>query len=824
MAKPVPVPQRVARICVTKFNDLNGNGKQDPDEPTLTGWVFTVRDSSGNVVGQIKAGGCLEVKPGTYTVEEHVQSGWTPTTPNPQKVTVSPGQMVNLAFGNKGRLQCCQFGLRLYNSLSNTIKKVVVVPTGVPHAVIGVYNDEEPDWQLTRIAGLPYDQYIIEPTDSLAFVPADPSQLLDLDFAIKVDPTNSPTTVRVRWLDALGQVLKEEEVKLECVHDPKLGEEDFQYDWFSKRSTINGLSDKELFSGAEPEECEDFEQEERASACDIIYHCKCDPTTNQDMLELTTSYGQASYYNWQVWDNGTPNPYSGTTASTVSHNLTEGPHRIQVMLTLTYPDPNDPSQDIQDQCQRTIDICIPTANFSWTAAPFCLSGKLLGYTVTFTPQDTRIGSNSYCNISPTSTSLWDFGDTKTQSFTGPPPGTITHEYPPPPAGVDKQYTVKLTVIDICGCTHTKTQVVTISSKCNPVFRIEFELCPLPSPNPPVSVYVKFINDSQKFCNTNFYWDFGDLTPITPNNSGEVWHLYNVPAGQIPVTYTATLTMIDLDVCPGTFLDGHLSGGASESITFQLKPVDLNVTVVVCPDGETTFDAIGTGKVKWSFSGGGLGCQTKVDWANLMQEWHFTCDLADGTYSVGVEAEQPQQPNNSVLVKCSKLIEQFTVTRTCCEDFWIKDHRTKTVNNKDYRMKFKHKVSDPTFGSGTRIVGKTKFKVKQKIGSLSYYRGLNANTVRVLVTDNLRGPGPYQTVTCETCITPTLVNGGNTGYWSSHAKYKTWPTTALGIHKDDPLTSVHYVMHRSGWQWTITVEKPQGLMCCHHCTDVKITES
>lgn len=96
-----------AKICVWKFEDKNENGKQEKGELALPGWKFEIKDGSGNPVATITTGGptqtCADVPaPGTYTVTEvPVLSGWTPTTPNPQTVTVSPGQTVNLIFGNK---------------------------------------------------------------------------------------------------------------------------------------------------------------------------------------------------------------------------------------------------------------------------------------------------------------------------------------------------------------------------------------------------------------------------------------------------------------------------------------------------------------------------------------------------------------------------------------------------------------------------------------------------------------------------------------------------------------------------------------------------
>jgi hypothetical protein len=96
-----------AEICIFKFSDLDGDGKQGPNEPPLAGWKFNVNPTplppSTNPVTTGQQGGrCFDVSaPGTYTITESVQAGWTPTTSNPQTVNISPGQLVNVYFGNQ---------------------------------------------------------------------------------------------------------------------------------------------------------------------------------------------------------------------------------------------------------------------------------------------------------------------------------------------------------------------------------------------------------------------------------------------------------------------------------------------------------------------------------------------------------------------------------------------------------------------------------------------------------------------------------------------------------------------------------------------------
>lgn len=102
-----------------KFNDLNGDGVEDPGDPRLNGWTITLTDSAGNQVtdasgnivqpvvtaaldlngdGTISAAenglyGFTNLIAGTYVVRETAQLGFAQTTSNPQPLTITRGEV-----------------------------------------------------------------------------------------------------------------------------------------------------------------------------------------------------------------------------------------------------------------------------------------------------------------------------------------------------------------------------------------------------------------------------------------------------------------------------------------------------------------------------------------------------------------------------------------------------------------------------------------------------------------------------------------------------------------------------------------------------------
>jgi protocatechuate 3,4-dioxygenase beta subunit len=91
------------------YNDLNGNGQQDSGEPGLANWVVDVNGPGNSVVASATtdANGNYTIPgvgPGSYTLAEVLQSGWTitqPTNPSFYSVTTSSGvNAVGRIFGN----------------------------------------------------------------------------------------------------------------------------------------------------------------------------------------------------------------------------------------------------------------------------------------------------------------------------------------------------------------------------------------------------------------------------------------------------------------------------------------------------------------------------------------------------------------------------------------------------------------------------------------------------------------------------------------------------------------------------------------------------
>lgn len=94
-------------ICGTKFNDLNGDGIQQPDEPGLPDWTITLTGNPTLTTSTDATGNyCFNYLPnGVFTVSETQQDDWMQTFPTAAQnwvhtATVIVGHTLYLNFGN----------------------------------------------------------------------------------------------------------------------------------------------------------------------------------------------------------------------------------------------------------------------------------------------------------------------------------------------------------------------------------------------------------------------------------------------------------------------------------------------------------------------------------------------------------------------------------------------------------------------------------------------------------------------------------------------------------------------------------------------------
>jgi hypothetical protein len=100
-ATPTPLP---ANICVSVYQDLNGNGQRDEGDSLVSGAVISLLDSSLVEVERYTTSGvsepyCFqELVAGEYRVQRQNPSGYIPIEPDEQLAAVEPGTSMDIDF------------------------------------------------------------------------------------------------------------------------------------------------------------------------------------------------------------------------------------------------------------------------------------------------------------------------------------------------------------------------------------------------------------------------------------------------------------------------------------------------------------------------------------------------------------------------------------------------------------------------------------------------------------------------------------------------------------------------------------------------------
>ena len=113
---------QLVNVSGNVYNDLNSSGNLDPGDPGLQGWTVNLEDQSGNIVATTvsDANGNYEFDnlfPGTFIVEDVLQTGWIQTQP------VSPNYY---AFATQSGTN--ETGLNFGNFKSGTFTGTVPLP------------------------------------------------------------------------------------------------------------------------------------------------------------------------------------------------------------------------------------------------------------------------------------------------------------------------------------------------------------------------------------------------------------------------------------------------------------------------------------------------------------------------------------------------------------------------------------------------------------------------------------------------------------------------------------------------------------------------
>jgi hypothetical protein len=688
--------------------------------------------------------------------------------------------------------KCCEFALRLFNAQSNLVNKIRIIPVD-PAKIIHIRHDDaqedledDPEEPVSTEYTLQQIGSVYEITHTSGSIPADPNEMIDEEFIVKI---NSSTSLRVEWVAANGQVLKIEEIALNC-DDPNWTQE--EYPWESNTTTISGAqSNKVLFAGAERVECDPERTAPLVAACNFG-----STITSCDQVNLTASVGGAATYEWDP-----PVTCQDSACSNAIYSLTgSGPRSIEITLTAKAPDLIDPSKTV-DVCssRRLITYCIPPpddVDFDSSAPEAVCSGTTItGYKVTFTPKAPTCDVASY---------TWDFNDSSPLVSGTGNPSVEEHTYS---NNVPGQYSVKLTLNYENGCSLLAKRRVSVDAVCNPKFKAAYEWCG--DEDGLASVKILCDRQSNKFCQSTYHWDFdGAGYPANQQDQNPIVHTYtNVPPSgkQVKIKHK----MIDADMC---------QTGVETQCDFTLNPIRNNLTVTPCADGNVVFDSSCPYSVKWSGIAGVEGNRGN----------RFTRNLPDGAYKIISECyDERSCGDNAIRGNCLRQ-QTFRVARKLCP-IKEKNHADRKLGTRWYRMKYKFKAKYESFlqpldpgGNWSRalVVSRTKLKMKkQGIFGIWHWRKAEAGQIIAGFEGTFRqdqvGISGCRGDASTTTNVPNCTSSTPTCDAQSNAnKAKKRSTDTYLIHRDDsPVKSVHEVTIGST-VWRIELEK-QANSCTVH---------
>jgi hypothetical protein len=229
-------PQQLGSICGIKFNDLDGDGLQDPGELGLPNWTINLTGTA-TTTATTNANGlyCFNNLPaGNYTVTETQQTGWQQTFPNSpgtHPVILAAGQNIeNLKFGNRLSSQgsicdslsataiksingdCCWSLSLTQPSNTSGITGIQFLPVSPNSFISGT----------SQLGSAFTSGWLVGPNNSNQFTIKRqnggniPAGQLDNFFNFCLNSLSSPQNVVVNWLNASNEVVCSDTVTVNC--------------------------------------------------------------------------------------------------------------------------------------------------------------------------------------------------------------------------------------------------------------------------------------------------------------------------------------------------------------------------------------------------------------------------------------------------------------------------------------------------------------------------------------------------------------------------------------------------------------------------------
>ncbi|MFZ1599037.1 MAG: SdrD B-like domain-containing protein, partial [Anaerolineae bacterium] len=179
--------QLIASVSGVVFNDLDGDGVQDPGEPGIGGvTVQLINPSTGSVVATTVTAGdgsyiFRSVTPGAYTVRETDPTGFNSTTPNDVSVSVPAG---GAAVANFGDRQVGTVSGVVFNDINGNGSQQGS-EAGLAGVTVGLYDGGNNLIATTTTAGngsylflnVPPGSYSVRETDPAGFLSTTPNSV-----------------------------------------------------------------------------------------------------------------------------------------------------------------------------------------------------------------------------------------------------------------------------------------------------------------------------------------------------------------------------------------------------------------------------------------------------------------------------------------------------------------------------------------------------------------------------------------------------------------------------------------------------------------------